>query len=302
MDAVQWLPSDKHEWIVARNEWENAVLASSLSPATKVLALVLSRYINRNTKNRLFNWAWPAHGTLAKKAGLSRRTVGSGLDELEQTKLIVVDRGGGAKGQGGRTHRYTLRMDHLNDLGGRPVEDADAQNLRNLITSEDANILRNSVDVSDEASCANDGIELGNLRPKGAKGFPMTLLNNSLDDSLTSHTSNAGNSVRPRKDASKEKGKPLVLVQPFVEPKENRNSSVDQTNLARFVGCGDVRLGWETLQRLPEGAVDKMARHLRSDKSAGEMIANEVRSLLNRAAVGLDPAFVTLPDNTESDI
>src|SRR5216683_461412 len=99
MDAVQWLPRDNKEWLVARDGWKRTVLGSDLSAGTKVVAIVIADfYINRNPQSRHFNWAWAAQETLAAAAGVSRRTVASAMNELELTKLIVVDRGGGRKG------------------------------------------------------------------------------------------------------------------------------------------------------------------------------------------------------------
>ena len=167
MDAVQWLPRDNKEWLIARDRWKCTVLGSDLSAATKVVAIVIADfYINRTPQNRQFNWAWAAQETLACAAGLSRRTVASAMDELERTKLIIIDRGGGRKGDRGRTHRYTLRMDHLNDY--RAADNV--QNLHNPEPGEDVNILHNSAD----GDCANGDVGTGNLRSKQVRGFPTT--------------------------------------------------------------------------------------------------------------------------------
>jgi hypothetical protein len=283
MDAVQWLPRDNKEWLASRDRWKSAVLASELSAATKVVGIVIADfYINRNPENRHFNWAWAAQETLARAAGLSRRTVASAMDELERTKLIVVDRGGGRKGDRGRTHRYTLRMDHPNDHGAHPTDDV--QNLHNLSPGEDVNILHNSIDIHKVPGCENRDAEMGNPRPKEVNGFPTTPSNITLEYSLYGDHRKEGASFVPRKRLTKEGSKVSAPIQSFARADTNQASSIDQTNLARYVGGGDVRAGWEILMRLPEGEVDTIARRYRYDKTVGPSILKRVRTLLAEEA------------------
>jgi len=279
MDAVQWLPRANKEWLVARDLWKRTVLGSDLSAATKVVAIVIADfYINRNPENRHFNWAWAAQETLARSAGLSRRTVASAMDELECTKLIVVDRGGGRKGDRGRTHRYTLRMDHLNDDGAHVADDV--QNLHNLSPGEDVSILHNSIDIHKGTACANGDVQMGNPRPKEVNGFPSTSFNITLEDSLYGGHPNEGASFVLRKRLTKERNKVSAPIQSFARANTNQASSIDQTDLAKYIGGGDVRAGWEILMRLPDGEVDIMARRYRYDKTVGPSILERVRSLL----------------------
>jgi hypothetical protein len=281
MDAVEWLPRDNKEWLVARDRWKYSVLASGLSAATKVVAIVVADfYINRNPLNRHFNWAWAAQETLAEAAGLSRRTVASAMDDLELNKLIIIDRGGGRKGGRGRTHRYTLRMDHLNDHCSRPADDV--QNLHNLCTSKDVNILHKPIDIHESSICAIDDSEMGNARPKEVNGFPTTPSNIPLEDSLYEHHPRA-DSLSAVKRLSKGKGNALP-IQSFVETKANQASSTDQSDLAKLIGDGDVRAGWETLMQLPDGEVDRMAQRFRYDKSSGPAISEQIRRLITKAA------------------
>jgi hypothetical protein len=83
MDAVQWLPRDNKEWLASRDRGKSAVLASELSAATKVVAIVISDfYINRNPENRHFNWAWAAQETCRSKQ--THRGVGDGRARAHQ--------------------------------------------------------------------------------------------------------------------------------------------------------------------------------------------------------------------------
>jgi hypothetical protein len=279
MDAVQWLPRDNKEWLVARDRWKYMVLASTLSAATKVVAIVVADfYINRDPQHRHFNWAWAAQETLASAAGPSRRTVASAMDELERNKLIVVDRGGGRKGGRGRTHRYTLRMDHLDDNRAHAADDV--QNLHNVSPAEDVNILHNSIDIHKVTACANGDVQMGNPRPKEANGFPTTSFNITLEDSLYGGHPKEGASFVSRKRLTKERNKVSAPIQSFARANTNQASSIDQTDLAKYVGGGDIRAGWECLMRLPDGEVDIMARRYRYDKTVGPSILERVRSLL----------------------
>jgi hypothetical protein len=191
-----------------------------------VAIVVADFYINRNPQNRHFNWAWAAQETLAGAAGLSRRTVATAMDELERTKLIIVDRGGGRKGDRGRTHRYTLRMDHLNEVADDQVE----QNLHSMSTSREVNILHNSIDIPDERSCANNDTDMGNLGPEEANGFPTTPSNISLEDSLYGDHPKADVALVPSKRLTREKSKISKPIQSFTS---TRNHSSVRRNYAR---------------------------------------------------------------------
>jgi hypothetical protein len=80
--AIDAVPRDN---MASRDRWKSAVLASELSAATKVVAIVIADfYINRDPRNRHSNWAWAAQGTLARAGGLSRCTVAAAMDELLQ--------------------------------------------------------------------------------------------------------------------------------------------------------------------------------------------------------------------------
>jgi hypothetical protein len=286
MDAVQWLPRDNKEWLVARDRWKCTVLASRLSAATKVVAIVIADfYINRNPQSRHFNWAWAAQELLARTAGVSRRTVASAMNELELMQLIIIDRGGGRKGARGRTHRYTLRMDHLSDDRADPADDV--QNLHSLGPGEDVNILHNSADLDKHAECANGDVEMGNLRPKQVNGLPTTPSNTPLRDSLYGRAQKAEFQSDLSKRLSR-KNENNPSIQSFLEPNANKASSIDHTNLALLIGAGDVRVGWEILMRLPDGVVDKMALQFKYDKSSGLEISEHVHSLLAGGAKRAD--------------
>jgi hypothetical protein len=286
MDAVQWFPRDNKEWLIARDLWKCAVLKSNLSAATKVVAIVIADfYINRTLQCRHFNWAWASQETLARAAGLSRRTVATAMDELERTHLIVVDRGGGRNGDRGRTHRYTLRMDSLSD----PPNNEDEQNLHNVSARQDVNNLHNPIETQEQRSCANDAINMGNVHPKEVNGFPTTPSNISLEDSLYRDHPKANASFGSSKRLTNEKNRIFAPIPPVAKEKTNQASSTDQSDLASFVGHGDVRAGWEILMRLPVDEVDKLARRFSRDKSTGPAISEQVNSLLAKEAGAVHP-------------
>jgi DNA-binding FadR family transcriptional regulator len=88
-----------------------------LTAAERHVALAIAQqYINRTLGHYWFNSAWAAHQTLAEQVGLTRRTVVPAMATLRRMGLIAVEHGGGLKVVGGRTDRYTLRMDWLDVL------------------------------------------------------------------------------------------------------------------------------------------------------------------------------------------
>jgi len=191
------------------------------------------------------------------------------MNELELAKLIVIDRGGGRKGDRGRTHRYTLRMDRLDDQGVQRTEDE--QN------------LHNSIEDRKRTSSANGDVEMGNPRPKEVKGLPTTPSNSSLTDSLYSRPPKPDSQPIEEKRFSRGKGS-VVPIRPFVDAESDGTNSVDYSVLANFIGGGDPRVGWEALMRLPSDTVDKMARRFKRDKSSGPAILEQVRNLLEKDA------------------
>jgi hypothetical protein len=277
MDAVQWLPRDNKEWLEARDRWKKAVLRSNLTAATKVVAIVIADfYIHRNPQNRAFNWAWAAQDLLADTAGLSRRTVATAMDELEREHLIVIDRGGGRKGDRGRTHRYTLRMDALRGH----VENEDVQNLHNVMLHRVVKNLHNAVSSGKQGSCENDGVNRERIAPKEVNGFPTTLSIIPSNDFPYADRPKEDASIAPSKRLVREGSKVLGFIQPFGVSNPNQATSVDCADLAKYIGEGDVRAGWDALMVVPADEVDRMARRYKYDKAVGPEILGEVRRLL----------------------
>lgn len=279
MDAVDWCPRDHKEWLIAREHWKRSVLASPLSAATKVLAIVVADfYINRNPSHQYFNWAWAAQEKLAVAAGLSRRTVAAAMDDLERNELLVIDRGGGRKGDGGRTHRYTLRMDYQVDLHAQAAKIV--QNLHNESPNRVGNILHNSSDGPEQTSCAIDESEMGKQLPKDVNGFPTTPSKITLEDSLYSAHPKEDLKIRGKKRLSMEKRRDSPSIQSFAASTTSQASSIDQTELAKYLGRGDDYAGWEFLMLLPVEEVDVLALKYRYDKTVGPVILQRVHALL----------------------
>lgn len=87
-----------------RFEWQARVLASSLRPATKVVAVALGDFFN---EDKDFT-AWPSQTTLAKLTNMSDRWVRAALAELVATGFLEEARTGGG-----------LRRDENGFLRGR---------------------------------------------------------------------------------------------------------------------------------------------------------------------------------------
>lgn len=90
-----------------------------ISPAAKICYAQLCRYAGRKT-----NTCWPSQATLAKELGVSERSIGSYLKELEEDRFISIERMGLQQ-----TNHYRLTRNALIDgiLGGT-VSDPDQKN------------------------------------------------------------------------------------------------------------------------------------------------------------------------------
>lgn len=253
--SVDWLPRPDKDFQAARRRWMNVVRASKLlTGAERQIGLAIAQeYINRQPGHQWYNWAWPSHQTLANKTGLSRRTVVAGIKRLVMFGFLVIAHGGGRMGRGGRTDRYTLRMDRLELLASfvaRRNKDVKNFHTLNKVTGGKC-----------EESCANGDVKVGNLLHQDVKGLHTTLLNTQLEDSVTELRSMA-TTKRPLTNKGK-KG-------------PDQATSIDHSALAECVGEGDLAVGWDRLQDIPEADVAMLALRLRNDPSQGSEIRCEV--------------------------
>src|SRR5271163_1206958 len=88
-----------------------------LTAAERLVALAIAQtFINYTPRHPGFRTAWPGHKMIASKAGCTSRTVQTSLKRLEALGLLAVQEGDGVAGRGGRTDRYALRIDQLDEL------------------------------------------------------------------------------------------------------------------------------------------------------------------------------------------
>ena len=138
--AVEWLPIPDKEFRSARKRWTTYVRSSNLlTGAQRQIGVVIAEYINRQRGHRWFNWAWPSHQTLANETGLTRRTALSAVKRLAEVGLLKIARGGGIRGRGGRTDRYTLRMTGLADLEAQADQPRQGKDVKNFRTFQGRN-------------------------------------------------------------------------------------------------------------------------------------------------------------------
>jgi hypothetical protein len=254
--SVGWLPLPDKEFRAARRRWMKVVRASKLlTGAERQIGLAIAQeYINRQAGHPWLNWAWASHQRLANETGLSRRTVVGGVKRLAMFGFLYIAHGGGRMGRGGRTDRYTLRMDRL-ELLASFVAPRRLKGVKNLHTFDHV------ADDKREESCVNGDRKVGNLQHNDVKGFHTTLLNTQLEDSVTEPLSRA-TTKQSLSNAGKKGPSPAT--------------SIDYSALAECVGEGDLAAGWERLQAIPEGDVDMLAVRLRKDPSQRREIRGEV--------------------------
>jgi helix-turn-helix protein len=251
--AVEWLPKPDKEFRRARKRWTDYVRGSKeLTAAQSQVGLTIADlYINRDPDHPWFNWAWPSHRTLAEKTGLCRRTVLSAVD-----RLLKVARGGGKKGLGGRTHRYTLNM------AGLAAHEAQVGQIDPTKDAENLHIFRNSGSTDDGERGAIRDAKLRNPRRQDVKRLPTNLINKTKESVIEPPTSSAS---AERKRSGKESRTPSYSV-----------TSMDHTNLAMCVGDGNLGEGYERLLKIPEDKVNDLALRLKQEPSA----ANSIRLLV----------------------
>jgi hypothetical protein len=261
--AVEWLPGPDKDFRLARKRWTKVVRSSNLlTVAQRQVGLAIAElYINRQTNHPWFNWAWPSHQTLADETGLTRRTVGSAVKRLAEVGLLKIAHGGGRKGRGGRTDRYTLRMTDLADL------EAQADRLRQW---KDAKKFPTFHNGGGDEICESGEIydrKVRNSRQEGEKELPPTLIQ-TINTSFTEPPTSGD--VEARKQLGNGSKKPVDEV-----------TSRDHSKLAVCIGNGSVGVGFERLQKMSEDEVNIFALRLRKNPSEAESIQREVNTLVS---------------------
>jgi hypothetical protein len=257
--AVEWLPSPDSEFRRARGCWAKFVRGSKLlTGAQRQVGLAIAEHINRQPGHRWFNWAWPSHQTLANETGLSRRTVVPAVKRLAEVGLLKIAHGGGAKGRGGRTDRYTLRTTHLDSLERqeeRLRRDKDVKNLHTFQNGQDAE-KHESGEIRDR--------KVRNPRQEDVKELPPTLLKTTKDSFTGPPTSTAIEATKRLSSVS--------------EGSVDAVTSGDHSNLAACVGGGNLGAGFERLQKMPVDEVNIFALRLRKEPSAADSVRHELNA------------------------
>jgi hypothetical protein len=272
--ATEHLPIDKFAFNKIRYRWVKVVRGHPMltTAQRQVGVLIAQQYINHNPDSPWFHSAWASHQTIANETGLSRRTVISAMILLRQIGLIAVDHGGGRKGPGGRTDRYTLRIDWLDVLerAAQVVRQKDVKTFHN----SDSQIGRKPGESRAKSAQSGEiGDEMmGNSPPQDVKRLRTTPSNKTFLES----DSNTYSGALP---------KPQSLD---VTARACNGRKVDSGNptaqdhyaLANLLGDGKLERGYLRLNRLYDADVDVNDLALRfRDRSSGGVLREEVARL-----------------------
>jgi DNA-binding transcriptional regulator GbsR (MarR family) len=256
---VDWLPRPDKEFRSARSRWINFVRSlNMLTGAERQVGLAIAQlHINRQPGHPWFNWAWPSHQTLANETGLSRRTVVSAVKRLAEVGLIRIAHKGGRKGRGGRTDRYTLRVDRIELLEAKAAALGPGKGVKkvHLIQSGQTSENEESGEICDR--------KVRNPLQEDVKGLPTTLTNTQESNSVTEFPTSSVLAARKQAGNGSKKSADVV-------------TSSDHTSLALCLGDGDLEVGYERLQILAADDVDVFALRLRKEPNQARSIRLEL--------------------------
>jgi len=204
--------------------------------------------------------AWPSYDTIAAACGYDRRTVASSLKELVRIGLLVVQKGAGLAGLGGKTSRMTIRVDRLAEL---------EQAYAHLVSNEKARTLASlygaSIDRLERGETVSE--KTGNLDGKEVKKDHPTPLKYNLPESRSSDR-------YPTRTLSS-------TIQPGLSNEEDRVTAMatapDHLALAKLVGYENVEQGFVRLSSLDVSVVDELALQLRDNPTSSLVILEHVR-------------------------
>lgn len=264
---VAWLPTEEIAWRKVRDRWIEVIAASQLTTAEKLVAIILAlQFINRNPKHKWFNWGWPSQTTLARRTGLSRRTVSSALSRLEQANIIVVVRSDGKRP--GAVLRYTLRTDQLDHFAMCEKNQTDKREKFSHTLPVYGEV--HGCAINDSKVCKSEQEPVQRLLT-----IPTTNSENySLEGAATANEGGEGplawreaNGVRPQ-----------ISIKPSI--KEKRLTATDQAELARYLGSGDICAGFEILGELPTDTLDRWTRTYDTSRVAGGLSREAVKVIV----------------------
>lgn len=271
--AVEHLPKNKDAFNKARYRWVAIVRGHPfLTPGQRQVGIVIAQqHINHNPEMAWFHTAWAAHQTIADETGLTRRTVVSAMLALKRIGLIAIEHGGGRKVPGGRTDRFTLRMDRLDVL----------EQAAEIERRKDVKILHGVHDQtsskfhkSGEKNAESGEIDVKMMRnppSEGVKELRTTLSNtNPLGGPSTTHDRLPTLAVAPAATQRTGKGR-----------KEDSGSvtAQDHRELAELLGQGNIEHGYCRLFDLNESDANDLALRYRDNRSSGEAVRAEAARL-----------------------
>jgi len=177
VEAIGRLPADKTEFDKARFRWTDLVRGLFfLTSAQRQVGLAIARYINHNPNNHWYHSAWAGQRKIAEEIGQTRRTVVTAFAALSRIGLIAVEHGGGWKVPGGRTDRYTLRIDWLDVLErAAQIRKDDVKDFHR--SNESAVGQRHRIRGKSDESGEKDDQMVGNSSSEDVKGLRTTLSN-----------------------------------------------------------------------------------------------------------------------------
>lgn len=271
-DAIEGLPMDGKAFNSIRYRWIQIVRGHPmLTAAEKHVGLAIAQqHINRSPGHHWFNSAWAAHRTIADEIGLTRRTVVSAMAALRQLGLIAIEPGGGWKVPGGRTDRYTLRIDWL-DVLERAAE---------IVRQKDVKIVHRSnhaIDGQFDERCEKnaergeiEGREMRNSPNGDVKGLHTTISDTTFLEGLTTR-------VEPSPEAL-----PLAATPQASNGRKESSERItaqDHLALAELLGEGNVESGYFRMSCLNDGDADTLALRYRLNRSAGRDVLAEAERL-----------------------
>jgi hypothetical protein len=267
-EAVRRLPADKKAFDAVRFRWIDVVRGCPLLTASQrqVGLAIAQNHINHNPENRWFHSAWAGHQRIADEIGLTRRTVVTAMAALNRVGLVAIAHGGGVKVPGGRTDRYTLRIDRLDLIEGAAqiFKQNDVKKLGSIVDQ-----FGQSGEKNGESGEIGDQM-IGNSRKEDVKAFHTTSSKTTpLESLLTTHSASASETL------------PVATRQASNGRKESSDSvtAQDHFRLAVLLGDGNIARGYSRLYTLKEADADELAIRFRRDQSSGEAICEAAARL-----------------------
>lgn len=233
--AIQRLPIDKFAFNKLRYRWIEVVRGHPLlTPAQRQVGLVIAQqHINHTPDNPWFHSAWAGHQKIATEIGVTRRTVVTAMTALSRFGLIAIEHAGGVKVPGGRTDRYTLRIDCLETLAR--TAKVSGKDVKNFHRSNQEKLSQ--VDQSREKNAESgetDDEMIGNSQSEDVKGLRTTPSNKTFLESLSKTDSGPSTQSEPQS---------LAATQQASNGRKKTSHSVtsqDHHKLALLLGDGDL--------------------------------------------------------------